>query len=216
MDTKESYMQSGKIKKGDYGYIASKKKAAIVRTLILFALSLALLGIGIWSSGSKKNLLTIVAVLGCLPASKSAVGMILLLKAKGCSKQVKDQVKKYHGNFTVLYDMVFTSYDRIYQVSHMVVEDNLILGLTEDQGWSMEAGEKHLLTYLRQGGCTKATVKLYQNLDTYCKALESLESKKQEERGMSPGIPASCEEVEDHEIGSQSRLILENLMDISL
>lgn len=216
MDTKEYYMQSGKIKKGDYGYIASRKTAAVIRTLILFALSLALLGIGIWSSGSKKNLLTIVAVLGCLPASKSAVGMILLLRAKGCSKQVRDQVKKYHGNFAVLYDMVFTSYDRIYQVSHMAVDGNLILGLTEDQSWSMEAGEKHLLTYLRQGGCTKVTVKLYQNLDTYCKALESLTNKKPEDSGMGLGIQDSCEEREDHETGPQSNLILENLMDISL
>ena len=67
-----------KIKKGDAGYIRSRKKLVIIRTALLFGIVIALLGLGIWQTGDRMNLLTIVAVLGCLPASKSLVEVILI------------------------------------------------------------------------------------------------------------------------------------------
>ena len=81
-----------KIAKGQYGYITQQKKWSTARTLILFALSLSIFIIGIISTGSKENLLTVVAVLGCLPAGRSAVNTIMFLRARGCSKEAKEKI----------------------------------------------------------------------------------------------------------------------------
>lgn len=167
-------MKNKKAVKGQYGYIKRQQSMAAIRTVLMFGLSLAVFGLGIWSTGSKKNLLTVVAVLGCLPASKSAVNMIMFLRARGCSERVKEQVSKYSAGLTQLYDMVFTSYEKNYQVSHMVIKGQVVCGYAEDGKCDIKACEKHLDALLRQGGCKGVTVKIYEELETYCKGLENL------------------------------------------
>ena len=66
--------------KGTKGYLKSQNKYEIGRTCLYFAISLSLFLAGIIATGDKMNLLTIVAVLGCLPACKSAVTMIMFLR----------------------------------------------------------------------------------------------------------------------------------------
>ena len=62
-----------KINKGNAGYINSRKKRVLVKSLVQFGISFALLAIGMITTDSRMNLLTVVAILGCLPASKSLV-----------------------------------------------------------------------------------------------------------------------------------------------
>ena len=78
-----------KNKKGTYGYIGKQRRWEIIKTLLMFGISIALYTAGYIATKSNKNLLTLVAVLGCLPASKSAVNMIMFLKAKGCSAKLR-------------------------------------------------------------------------------------------------------------------------------
>lgn len=173
--------KNGKVVKGQYGYIKNRQRTVTVRTILMFGLSLAVFGMGIWSTGDKKNLLTIVAVLGCLPASKSAVNMIMFLKAKGCSQKVKEQTETYSAGLTQLYDMVFTSYEKNYQVSHMVIKGHVVCGYTEDGKCDVKACEKHLDMVLKQGGCKGATVKIYDRLEDYCSGLGNLQKQEAEQ-----------------------------------
>lgn len=167
-------MNKNKAVKGQYGYIRKQRTKVIIRTLCMFGISLALFGIGIWSTGSKANLLTVVAILGCLPASKSAVNMIMFLRAKGCSAQVYDRTSAYTPKLTSLYDLLFTSYEKNYQVSHMVIKDTIVCGYTEDSACTEGACGKHIETLLKQGGCRHVTVKIYKDLDKYCEGLDNL------------------------------------------
>ena len=59
-----------KIAKGQYGYMDKQRKRVIITTISYYAISLAIFAMGYITTGSKRNLLTIVAVLGLLPASK--------------------------------------------------------------------------------------------------------------------------------------------------
>lgn len=167
-------MKNTKVVKGQYGYVKAKRFAVILRTALMFGLSLAIYGMGIWSAGTRKNLLTVVAVLGCLPASKSAVNMIMFLRARGCSEKVREQVSRCGTGLTQLYDMVFTSYEKNYQVSHMVIKGHVVCGYTEDARCDVRACEKHVETLLVQGGCRSVTVKIFDELEAYCKGLENL------------------------------------------
>ena len=86
-----------KYTKGDYLYLQNKKKKEIIKTVVFFGISAALYIAGYITTGSNKNYLTIVAVLGCLPASKSAVSMIMNLKVKGCSETVYKMISNKIG-----------------------------------------------------------------------------------------------------------------------
>ena len=101
------------VPKGAFGYLNNRKKYTALRTVLFFSISAALYISGIIRTGSNKNLLTIVAVLGCLPACKSAVNFILFLRAKGCSDALHEKLVSYEdGSMTVFYDMYFTSYQK--------------------------------------------------------------------------------------------------------
>ena len=54
--------------KGTKNYIESQKIYEIIRTVIYFILPLGLFAIGLITTGRRANLLTVVAVVGCLPA----------------------------------------------------------------------------------------------------------------------------------------------------
>lgn len=197
----EISMNKNKIVKGQYGYIKKQRTRVIIRTVCMFGLSLAIFGIGIWSTKTKANLLTVVAILGCLPASKSAVNMIMFLRAKGCSEKAYGRTKEYSPMLTPLYDLIFTSYEKNYQVSHMVIKDNIICGYTEDSSCEEAACGKHIETLLKQGGCKNVTVKIYKDLEKYCEGLDNL-------------LKQPCNETEKH--GDPTEDILLNLLAISL
>lgn len=65
------------------------------KTLILFMASFGVLLIGILIAGTKNNLLTIVAVLGLLPAAKELTTSIIFSKAKkyNCPQTLYDEVQ---------------------------------------------------------------------------------------------------------------------------
>jgi len=152
--------------KGKYGYLREKRNSVMVMTILMFAVSLSLLIAGIITTGSNKNLLTIVAVLGCLPACKSAVSLIMYFKATGCSENAKNEIEKVQGELIGMYDMYFTSYKNNFPVSHMVVEGKNICGYSEI-GFDTGLCEMHLETILKQSGYKEFTIKIFTDLVKY-------------------------------------------------
>lgn len=162
------------IPKGSFGYIKRKHIWEVVKTIVYFAVSLSLYAAGIKATGSNKNLLTIVAVLGCLPASKSMVSMIMFLKYTGCSEAVYEKLKHGYSNLYVLYDMIFTSYDKNFEIDHMAFNDNVICAYSEKEKLDEKACEKHLTDMLTQNGLKNITVKVFKDISKYQKRLEQL------------------------------------------
>ena len=128
----------------------------ILKTILYFGLSGAVFAAGYFTTGTKTNLLTIVAVLGCLPASKSMVSMIMYLRAGVCSKQCYEAVRELAAeDMTVLYDLC---------------------GFTEDSACDLSAGEKHMGEILRQSGYNNLTVKLFDKLPGFTDRMKQLAS----------------------------------------
>lgn len=160
--------------KGSFGYIQNRKRFTAVRTVLYFALSISLYVAGYVTTGSNKNLLTIVAVLGCLPSCKSAVNFIIFLRAKGCSRELRDAVKKFDTELTSFYDLYFTSYQKNYQVSHMVLKGNVLCGITENVKCDVNEAQKHLEQMLLQDGIKNMTVKIFSDRRKYIDRLSQL------------------------------------------
>lgn len=176
------------IKKGSYGYIENHKAVVALRTMIFFLISIGLYVMGYVKTGSSKNLLTIVAVLGCLPACKSMVNLILFIRAKGCSETLKNQVKAYDDKLTTFYDMYFTSYQKNYPVSHMVLKGNVLCGITENTKCDCSEAEKHLEQLLIQEGIKNLTVKIFSQTEKYIDRLSQLTNLSTEEHKNREGI----------------------------
>ena len=162
--------------KGTKGYFETQKKYEILRTVIYFAISLSLFAAGWIQTGNRENLLTVVAVLGCLPASKSAVGMILYLRYKGCSSDAAENISSHAEGLAGMFDLVFTSYDKTYQVAHLTVCGNTICGYTEDEKFDEQAFYKHLDGILKKDNFKDTSVKIFRDLKKYTERLEQMKS----------------------------------------
>ncbi len=165
--------------KGNYGYIYAKRNRVMLRTIVFFAISLAIFTIGYVTTETRKNLLTVVAVLGCLPACKSLVNMIMFFRAKGCSQSAMEAIRPLEGHLIGMYDMFFTSYQKNFAISHMVVEDKIILAYTEDEKFDDKACKEHLCTMLKQGGIKDMTITITGDLHKYCEQLKNLNDRNQ-------------------------------------
>lgn len=163
-----------RIIKGEYGYIKKKQRQVVIRTLLYFLISLSLYFIGIKTTGTRKNLLTVVAVLGLLPASKSLVNMIMFLRAKGCSEAFYKKISELNLKIVSMYDMYFTSYEKNFAVSHMIVYDNVVLGITEDEKTDVNGCAEHIKTMLKNAGHKGMSVTVVKDKDKYLKMLENI------------------------------------------
>lgn len=176
------------VKKGSYGYIENHKAVTALRTLLFFVVCVGVYLMGYLTTGTSKNLLTIVAVLGCLPSCKSAVNLIVFLRAKGCSEALREKVKAYDEELTTFYDMYFTSYQKNYPISHMALKGNVLCGMTESPKCDCNEAQKHLEQMLAQEGIKNMTVKIFSQADKYTDRLSQLMTSTAEERRNQEGI----------------------------
>ena len=180
--------------KGTRGYLDTQRKYEIVRTVLYFGISLSLFISGWFLVKTRMNLLTIVAVLGCLPASKSAVSMIMYLHYHSLSPQSADKIEAHSDGLSVLYDMVFTSYEKNFQISHMAVRGNTICGYTEDNKFDEKSFAKQITGSLRTDGFKDVSIKIFTDLKKYTDRLDQLQELETDETN-TKGILATLKSV---------------------
>lgn len=163
-----------RIKKGETGYLKAQKKRAAVRTLLLFGLSAAVYLTGLFSTGTNQNLLTIVAVLGCLPASRSAVNLFVLLRCHGVSAGDWEQIYPHTGRLRAWSDLVFTSYEKNFEIHHMAYARGSLTGYTANSSCDLKACEKHLHSMCAQNGLSNVEIKIFRELPSYLRRLDAL------------------------------------------
>lgn len=161
--------------KGEFGYIAYRRKVAIIRTVVCLAISVGIYVVGLVINGSQKNVFSIIAALGCLPAGWSAVNMIMFLRAKACSEADHTEIEKHRGGLLIHYDNVITSYDKNYNVAATTVLDKNICCYCQDSSADMDDIEKHIKKMMAQGGYSSYSIKVFDKLDNFCTRLDQLE-----------------------------------------
>lgn len=167
--------------KGEFGYMEAERRYVTLRTIILFIIPLVIFIAGyLYHDYDSKNIITVVAVLGCLPACKSMVNAIMFFRASGCSPAVREKIIEVAGEHTGCYDLYFTSYERNYPVSHMYLQGSLLCGYTEVKKCNCEAGEQHIAAMLKADGHKGITVKIYRELSDYTACLKTLLGKETE------------------------------------
>lgn len=163
-----------KIKKGDAGYICQHKRNVIIKTVIEFGIVIALFVLGIWQTGDRFNLLTVVAILGCLPASKALVEVIMIAPHKSVLSETEKEIKANAELLTTAFDMVFTSEKKIMPVDCIVILDNTICGYTSKEKVDTNEAAKHIKKYLDSNKYTKVSVKIFDNYENFLSRIKEM------------------------------------------
>ncbi len=162
--------------KGTKDYLNTQKKYEIARTLLYFSISAALFIAGYVQTKERVNLLSVVAVLGCLPACKSLISAIMFCRYKSLAPEIVTQIRSGAEGLNGLFDMVFTSYKVNYQVNHLVVCGNTICGYSNQKTFDETAFKEHLDALLKLDGHNHVTIKVFTDLEKYLLRLEQLKS----------------------------------------
>ena len=168
-----------KFKQGDYEYYNWKRNREIIKTVAYFGISLALLAAGYIATGTKANLLTVVAVLGLLPASKSMVGMIMYMRYHGCGKEHYEALKETLDKFNHAYGLVFTSYKKTYEVAGCIVKNGYVYGYLTNHQDMHEDLESHIEGIAKRNG-HQITIAMYTKMDEFIERLNQIADKKTE------------------------------------
>lgn len=160
--------------KGTYEYADYKKKVDIAVMLFLFALALGLYIIGRVATGSNRNILTIVAVLGLLPACKMVVDVIMCFRVKSCEQELKSRIDASVGKLYGMYNMYFTSYNKNYLIAHLVLSGNSVIGLCTDKGFDEKSFKEHLGELLIKEGIKDVMIKVFTDDKRYITRLTEL------------------------------------------
>lgn len=161
-------------KKGTYGYIKRQRRWEITKTVLMFAISISLYVAGYIATKTNKNLLTLAAVLGCLPASRSAVSMFMFFRAKGCSVQLREAIGDRAAGLSERYDLYLTSYAKNFPISHAAMCGKEMAAITEQADFDEKACYQHLRTMFSQNGFRDVKVEIFRDREKYLERLDSM------------------------------------------
>ena len=111
-----------KVEKGEFGYLAYKKRRNMIKTIIAFAIVLVIFIIGFIIWKSKNNYLTMLAVVLVLPAAKFAVSYFVLIPHRNCDEELKSAIEERKGELNSVYDLVVSNKQKpvgIMEVQHL-------------------------------------------------------------------------------------------------
>lgn len=171
---KKNVLGKKKVKKGNPGYLDYQKKVEIVRTILYFAIVAALFGLGYSQTHSNKNLLTIVAVVGCLPASKALVGVITRFPYRSIEKQYAWEIREKSTYLTVLYDLVLTSSDKIMPIDCIVISGDKVFGFAPNEKTNVEYASGYIRKMLSQNQLGDVSVRILRPYNAFLSRAEGL------------------------------------------
>ncbi len=162
-----------KAKKGEFGYFSYERWRRFLVTLILFAIPMLILISGIIYSGSEKNILTVVAIVGLIPFSMSFVSLIMVFLHHSISKEEYDAISPHEGSLTMAYELYVTNEAHSTMVDSIAVCGNTIVGFVTDKKGDMRFTQSYIEKILRANGF-HVTVNLMDNLSHYLERLDSM------------------------------------------
>ena len=164
------------MKKGSFGYLKKKRILSAVKSLLLLAAVFICYFAALRHFHTNKNIFSIAAALGALPAGRSIVMTIMLMRARGASESVRTAVDAVRGLQPGWsgYDLCLTAYDTAFSLSHAAVMAGRVVGLTENPQTNCRQCEDHIRQILEKDGLTGYEVRIYDSLEPYRKALEDL------------------------------------------
>ena len=118
--------------------------------------------------------MTIIAVLGCLPACRSVVNTIMLYRYHGIGEEDYQKILPLTTGMMTCCDLVFTSYDKNFEVHHMTLCGDTLIGYTANSACDAKACEKHLHELFVKNGLREIDITIFKELPKYTNRLNGL------------------------------------------
>lgn len=163
-----------KVEKGKPGYIKAEKNRYLIWSIAEFAVVAALVIIGYVQTGSKMNLLTVVAVVGCLPAAKTLVEFITMAPHKSIETKKYKEIEEKANLLVKAYDLIITNSEKVMPVDVIVISGYTVCGYTSNPKTDEAKVASYLKEMLQKNHCEKVTVKVFHDYVAFLSRAEGM------------------------------------------
>ena len=146
--------------KGDYGYYSYEKKRRGAIVAFLFGVCMLVFFTGLIMTGTRKNLFTLIAILGVLPAAKWAVSLIMVFLQKPIDPKVYETTEKIAADLTRGYELCVTAYEARISLDAVVVCGNSIAAFSSTAKDKIEFMETHMRKIIHGNGLGNPALKI--------------------------------------------------------
>ncbi|MBQ0000973.1 MAG: hypothetical protein KBT01_05480 [Clostridiales bacterium] len=194
-----------KVQKGEFGYFSAAKKRQALITGVLFAVPLFIFFTAWMYFKSRMTVWTVITTVGCLPACKAAVTLIMLLMRKPMKADLYKQIASHAGSLEMVYEMYMTFYEKSGYLDAFAICGNQVVGYTSDSSVDAAFLEQEAQKIIRKNGY-KVNVKILKDLRPYLERLDSMNEHMDSLREGIKFVPdetypdLSCEELIKHTI----------------
>ena len=165
-----------KAERGKPGYINSLKKKYLMISLIEFAVVAAIFALGYFQTGSRLNLFTVVAILGCLPACKNLVEFIVVVPHKGIEISKYEEIEEKAPLVMKVYDLVVAGQAKLMQLDVVVFSGSSVIGYASSEKTDEAKLSEYLKKLIASNGYDKVTVKIFHDYTAFLARAEGMNS----------------------------------------
>lgn len=169
----ESRKKKNKIHKGDFGYFANEKRRRLIFTSILLGVPLLIFFTAWIYFGTRMTIWTVITVVGCLPACKSLVGLIMIWVRKPMDEGLYKEIKAHQGELVMSYEMYMTFYEKSAYIDAFAICGNTVVGYSSDPKIDAEFMALEAQKIIRKNGY-KVTVKIFKDLKPFMERMDSM------------------------------------------
>ncbi len=169
------------IYKGQFEYIKKKKFQRALLCGGSFLVVLAVLLTGYFTTGTKENILTVVAILGVLPASKFAVSFIMLFPHHSQTKEAYEEALQAAGEAILYTDMLISTEKRVLPTDFIVIRGGSVCGYSSQPKYDAAFAQEYLAGMLKRNGI-KANIKIFKDKNKFLKRAGELAAMEVEEK----------------------------------
>lgn len=141
-------MNQWKGTKCEPGYIQKQKVFQSLMLLVYIAIGVGLFLLGLWITGTRANVFTVLGILMVLPGAKRVIALVVMLPHQSVERAQYEALKKVVSpQAVILADYVFTSPDKIMSFDFVVVEDKQVTGIAPGKADDIP----YMTDYLKKG-----------------------------------------------------------------
>ena len=144
-------MKQQKQERGEYGYLKEKKQKALFGTFLMVFIGIAIFVTGLLLNKMEStNIFTVAAICMVMPAAKYFVSYVVLFPYHPMSMETKERLDSYakEGD-TILYDVVFTSSEKVMHLDCIYVTGHQIIGYSSKEKDNIQRMQEYLKKELK-------------------------------------------------------------------
>ena len=150
-----------------------KKKRKLLLTAVLFAVPLFIFFTALIYFKTRLTIWTVITVVGCLPACKMLVNLIMLFRSPSLDQETYQKIADHAGELAMSYEMYMTFYEKSAFIDAFAICGNLVVGYSSDpkiDAAFMEAEAQKIL----KGNGYRTTVKIFTDLKPFLDRLDTM------------------------------------------